>query len=30
MEKIALVLDRLALKREAGFVRLKETENSGE
>jgi hypothetical protein len=30
MEKIALVLDRVALKRDAGFVRIKETENSGE
>jgi hypothetical protein len=30
MEKIALGLDRVSVKREAGFVRLKETENSGE
>jgi hypothetical protein len=30
MEEIALVLDRVALKRDAGFVRLSENENSGE
>jgi hypothetical protein len=30
MEEIALVLDRVALKRDAGFVRLNENENSGE
>ena len=30
MEDIAIVLDRVALKRDAGFVRLDETENSGE
>ena len=30
MEKIALVLDRVALKRDAGFVRVGEKENGGE
>jgi hypothetical protein len=30
MEEIAIVLDRVALKRDAGFVRLNETTNSGE
>jgi hypothetical protein len=30
MEKIALVLDRVALKRDAGFVRLDESESRGE
>ena len=30
MEEIAIVLDRVALKRDAGFVRLDESENSGE
>jgi hypothetical protein len=30
MEDIAIVLDRVSLKRDAGFVRLDETENSGE
>jgi hypothetical protein len=30
MEEIALVLDRVALKRDAGFVRLAEAENSRE
>lgn len=30
MEDIAIVLDRVALKRNAGFVYLDETENSGE
>ena len=30
MEDIAIVLDKVALKRDAGFVRLDESENSGE
>jgi len=30
MEEIAIVLDKVALKRDAGFVRIEETENSGE
>jgi hypothetical protein len=30
MEEIAIVLDKVALKRDAGFVRLDESENSDE
>jgi hypothetical protein len=30
MEEIAIVLDKVALKRDAGFVCLDESENSGE
>jgi len=30
MEEIAIVLDRVALKRDAGFVRVDEARNSGE
>lgn len=30
MEEIAIVLDKVALKRDAGFVRIEETENSGQ
>jgi hypothetical protein len=30
MEEIAIVLDKVALKRDAGFVRIEETESSGE